>query len=111
MVTGSTLPGTGQSTRPIQPNIAAGNHLIGFSPRFWMLVILTGIGAGFGAGLLMKLLRAVQHLSYSYRAGTFLDGVQHALVLRRVIVVFGAGVVTSAVSGCSSTALAVVAAR
>jgi hypothetical protein len=79
---GASLPGTSQS--PVQPNDAAGNRLIGFSLRFWTLLILTGIGAGIGAGLLMELLRAVQHLSYSYKAGTFLEAVQHAPIQRRL---------------------------
>jgi CIC family chloride channel protein len=91
--TGSRLPGTGQS--PVQPNDAAGNRLIGFSLRFWTLVVLTGIGAGIGAGLLMKLLRAVQHVCYSYNFGSFLNGVQQAPTLRRVIVVGCAGLVAS----------------
>ncbi|HET9146436.1 MAG TPA: chloride channel protein, partial [Acetobacteraceae bacterium] len=88
-----TLPGTGQSA--LQPNDAAGNRLIGFSLKFWLLVVLTGIGAGIGAGLLMKLLRAVQHLCYSYHAGNFLDGVRHMPIQRRLIVVFLAGIVAS----------------
>jgi CIC family chloride channel protein len=90
----STLPGTSQS--PAQPNDASGNHLIGFSPRFWVLVVLTGIGTGIGAGLLMWLLRAVQHLCYSYQGGTFLDGVRQVPVMRRAVVVIIAGFVASA---------------
>ncbi len=89
----STLPGTGQS--PAQPNDAAGNHLIGFSWRFWILVALTGIGTGIGAGLLMGLLRVVQHLCYSYDFGNFLDAVQRMPIRRRVVVVFAAGLVAS----------------
>ncbi len=89
----ATLPGTGQS--PVQPNEAAGNHLLGFSPLFWALAVLTGIGTGIGAGLLMWLLRAVEHLCYSYDAGVFLDGVQNAPVMRRVAVVCCAGLLAS----------------
>jgi CIC family chloride channel protein len=91
--TESTLPGIDRS--PVQPNDAAGNRLLGLSLQFWVLLVLTGIGAGIGAGLLMKLLRAVQHFCYSYDVGTFLEAVQHAPVNRRVVVVFGAGVVAS----------------
>lgn len=92
--TRSTLPGTARS--PVQPNDAGGNRLVGFSWRFWILVGLTGVGAGLGGGLLMMLLRAVQHVSYSYQVGDFLDGVRQAPTLRRVLVVLAAGFVTSA---------------
>jgi hypothetical protein len=80
---------------PVQPNDAAGNRLIGFSPSFWMLVLLTGVGAGLGAGLLMRLLRIAQHVSFGYAAGDFLSGVQHASDLRRVMAVLGAGIVAA----------------
>lgn len=80
----------------VQPNDAGGNRLVNLSLRFWTLLILTGIGTGVAAGLLMMLLRAVQHLCYSYSAGTFLEAVQHAHVERRLIVVIAAGMVASA---------------
>lgn len=91
--TESTLPGISRS--PVQPNDVGGNRLVGFSLRFWALVALTGVGAGIGAGLLMELLRAVQHLAYSYQSGSFLDAVRNASSERRVLVVCGAGLLTS----------------
>ena len=78
------------------PNDPAHHRFTGFSPRFWALVVLTGIGAGLGAGALMKLLQVVEHLCYSYQSGMFLDGVEHAPVSRRAIVMAIAGVVTAA---------------
>ncbi len=78
-----------------QPNDAAG-HLLGFSRRFWTVAVLTGIGTGVGAGLLMWLLRTVQHLCYSYESGMFLDAVQKATATRRVVVVCSAGLLASA---------------
>ena len=89
----ATRPGADRS--PPQPNDATG-HLLGFSWRFWMLAVLTGIGTGIGAGLLMWLLRAVQHLCYSYDAGVFLDAVRKTTAVRRVGVVCCAGVLASA---------------
>lgn len=80
----------------MQPNDAAENRLLGLSLQFWVLVVLTGIGAGIGAGLLMKLLRAVQHVCYSYNGGTFLQAVQQAPLERRVVVLCIAGFVASA---------------
>jgi H+/Cl- antiporter ClcA len=86
------LPGTGRS--PVQPNDAAGNRLVGLSLRFWILVVLTGVGTGLGAGLLMRLLRLVQHAFYHYRAGDFLAAVEHVSPLQRVAVLLAAGAVT-----------------
>lgn len=60
------------------------------------MVVLTGAGAGLGAGLLMKLLRLVQHICYSYSTGTFLDAVQRAPLERRIVVVACAGLLASA---------------
>jgi CIC family chloride channel protein len=60
--------------------------------QFWVLVILTGIGAGLGGGLLMMLLHAVEHFAWSYQQGNFLHGVRADSAERRVIVLLGAGV-------------------
>lgn len=79
----------------LQPNDSTNHPPLNFSPRFWGLVLLTGVGAGIGAGLLMKLLRAVQHFFYSYRAGNFLAAVEQATPSRRVVVVFSAGVIAT----------------
>jgi len=61
----------------LQPNDSPDAVAVNFSLRFWVLVVLTGIGAGVGASLLMALLAWVQHWSYSYRSGDF----QHAVEL------------------------------
>jgi chloride channel protein, CIC family len=61
-------------------------------PRLWLLIVLTGVGAGLTSGLLMKLLRLAQHLSFHYRQGDFLSGVQGVDGLHRVMVLVGAGV-------------------
>ena len=57
------------------------------------MVGLTGLGAGVTSGLLMRLLRLAQHLSYSYSAGDFLSGVRHTSGERRMFVVWMAGIV------------------
>jgi H+/Cl- antiporter ClcA len=61
--------------------------------RFWMLVALVGLGAGLGGAALMELLKAVQHLAWSYHSGDFLEGVQHTSSARRVLVLAIGGVV------------------
>jgi CIC family chloride channel protein len=50
-----------------QPNVTE----LEISPRLWVIVLITGIGAGLTSGLLMELLRAAQHLSYAYHTGDF----------------------------------------
>jgi chloride channel protein, CIC family len=61
--------------------------------KMWIMVLLTGIGAGITSGLLMRLLRLVQHLSFSYSAGDFLTGVRNTSAEHRIFVVSLGGVV------------------
>ncbi len=76
-----------------QPNVQTNAEDVPFGPGFWLLVILTGIGAGLGGGLLMKLLHAVQHVSWSYHSGSFLEGVERNPPSRHLIVLACAGLV------------------
>src|ERR1035438_594330 len=81
-------------TRPShQPNVPGRGIVASYSARFWMLVVLVGLGAGLGGAALMELLKGVQHLAWSYHLGTFLEGVQGASATRRVIVLSIGGVV------------------
>lgn len=80
-----------------QPNLLDGSRPTGLSWRFWALTVMTGIGAGIAGGLLMLLLRAVQHLAWSYRAGEFLDAVEKADWHRRIAVVVAAGLIAGVV--------------
>jgi CIC family chloride channel protein len=64
-----------------------------YSPRFWGLVVLVGVGSGVAGALLIELLRAVQHLAWSYSSGSFLDAVKHASAGRRLLVLTIGGVV------------------
>jgi chloride channel protein, CIC family len=65
--------------------------------RLWPAILLTGAGAGLLSGLLMRLLRLVQHLCYQYAEGDFLTGVEGVSGTRRVVVVASAGVFAGAV--------------
>ena len=77
-----------------QPNVlAAKQDAVLMSPRMWAMVLLTGVGAGLTSGLLMRLLRLVQHLSFSYSAGDFLTGVRHTSAEQRILVVTLGGIV------------------
>jgi H+/Cl- antiporter ClcA len=64
--------------------------------RFWLLVVLVGLGAGLGGAALIELLRAVQHLAWSYHSGDFLDAVKRTSSTRRVLVLLVGGVVAGA---------------
>jgi CIC family chloride channel protein len=74
-----------------QPNISDTGSLATLSPLFWVLVVVTGVGAGLGAAALMGLLRAVQHLAWAYHSGDFLSATKRSSPERRVIVLFIAG--------------------
>jgi len=67
-----------------------------FSLRFWLVAGLTGVTAGIAAGLLMKLLRLVQHLAWHYQEGDFLTAVQHSSASHRVLLLSTAGVLAAA---------------
>ncbi len=80
-----------------QPNVGAAPRGSGFPATFWTLVVLTGLGSGLGAGVLMALLRFVQHAAWHYRAGSFLVAVEGAADATRVIVLAGAGLLVALV--------------
>ena len=56
----------------------------GWSGRFLLVAVATGVAAGVGGVLLTLLLHLVQHLAFGYTEDTFLVGVQRASGLRRV---------------------------
>ena len=62
--------------------------------RFWLAVLLTGVGTGAGAAALTRLLELVQHLLWPGPAATLLDAAAQAGAWRHVLVLLGAGVLT-----------------
>ena len=85
------MPPSGGQT--LQPNVPA----LELSPKLWLMTLLTGAGAGLTGGLLMKLLRFTQHLSFHYTQGDFLVGVSHASGPHRILVLVLAGIVAGIV--------------
>ncbi len=77
--------------------MSAAPRATGYPARFWILVVLTGVGTGLAAGLLMKLLALVQHAAWSYHDGTFLDGVDRVSWGRRVAVLLAVGALVAVV--------------
>ena len=62
--------------------------------RFWLAVLLTGIGAGIGAAVLTRLLQLVQHLVWP--GPDLLDAAARAGAWRHVYVLLAAGLLTGA---------------
>lgn len=75
-----------------QPNVPGRGIVASYGVRFWGLVISIGVAAGLGGAALMELLRAVEHLSWSYHRGTFLGAVDRVSADHRVFVLLAAGV-------------------
>ena len=64
--------------------------------RFWLAVLLTGIGAGVAAVVLTRLLEMVQRLMWNGPGTNLLDATGHASAWRHIFVLLGAGLVTGA---------------
>lgn len=75
-----------------QPNVPS--RLADFPLRFWVLVLLTGAGAGFGAIVFMAMLHAVQHAAFGYHSGGYSAAAGRHSYLRRVVVLAVGGMVT-----------------
>jgi len=76
-----------------QPNVPGRGIVASYGVRFWMLVVLVGLGAGVGGAALIELLRAVQHLAWSYQHGSFLPAVERVSNRHRVLVLLTGGIV------------------
>ena len=79
-----------------QPNVPGQGITASYSRRFWGLAVAIGVIAGLAGALLTLLLRAVEHISWSYHSGTFLAAVTHASAPHRVLALLAAGVVATA---------------
>ncbi|MCD2194006.1 chloride channel protein [Actinomycetospora endophytica] len=78
----------------LQPNVPdSPGGQVSLAPRFWAVVLLTGIGAGLAGGALTLLLYLVQHTAFGYTEATFLIGVERAPWWRRLLVLFLAGLI------------------
>jgi CIC family chloride channel protein len=62
------------------------------TPRFWLLVVLTGIASGIGAIVMMLVLHNVQHAAFSYHVGAYSTAAAAHSALRRVLVLLAGGV-------------------
>ena len=60
-----------------QPNITSGGADV-LTPRFWVLVVLTGIAAGLLGALMMLILFNVQYAAFGYHEGSLQHGAEQA---------------------------------
>jgi CIC family chloride channel protein len=67
--------------------------LAAYTPKFWAMVVLTGVAAGLGAIVMMLVLHAVQHAAFAYLTGEYSSAAAAHSDLRRVVVVLVGGVV------------------
>lgn len=74
-----------------QPN-ATGDGEAALAPRFWAMVVQTGIATGLFGDLLMWILFGVQHLAFSYHSGELQTAVGRVADARRVLVLLIAGI-------------------
>ncbi|HTX00398.1 MAG TPA: chloride channel protein, partial [Acidimicrobiales bacterium] len=73
-----------------QPN-ATGDGDMPLTPRFWVLLVLTGVATGLFGDLMMLVLFSVQHATYGGQSGSFEDAVRHASSPRIVVALCVAG--------------------
>jgi CIC family chloride channel protein len=64
--------------------------------RFWLAIMLTGLGTGASAAALTLILQSVQHLVWPGPGATLLDAASQATPWRHILVLLGAGLVTGA---------------
>ncbi len=87
----------GNVTESAQPNVVvAAADACEMTTKMWLMITLTGAGAGLTSGLLMRLLKEVQQLSFPHRMGDYLVGVKAASAERRVLIVVLGGLVAAA---------------
>jgi len=64
--------------------------------RFWLAIVLTGLGTGVCAAALTLILQAVQHFMWPGTGATLLQAADQATPWRHILVLLGAGLVTGA---------------
>ncbi len=74
-----------------QPN-ATGDGDAALTPRFWLMVVATGVAAGLFGDLMMLILFSIQHIAFGYHTGSLEAAVERASDVRRLVVLLCAGV-------------------
>jgi H+/Cl- antiporter ClcA len=79
-----------------QPNVTGAGLIASYSARFWGLVVVLGVVAGAGGGLLILLLRGVERLAFGHHGHTLLAVARAAPAWRHVVVLLIAGLIVIA---------------
>jgi CIC family chloride channel protein len=74
-----------------QPN-ATGDGDAALTPKFWLMVVATGVAAGLFGDLMMLILFSIQHAAFGYHTGSLEAAVERASDVRRLVVLVCAGV-------------------
>jgi chloride channel protein, CIC family len=64
--------------------------------RFWLAIVLTGLGTGAGAAALSLILQSMQHAMWPGAGATLLDAARDATPWQHILVLLGAGFLTGA---------------
>ncbi len=64
--------------------------------RFWLAVLLTGVGTGLGAAALTRLLELVQRVAWQGSPTNILQAAEHAGAARHILVLLAGGILTGA---------------
>lgn len=62
--------------------------------RFWLAVLLTGLGTGLAAAGLTRLLEVIQHIAWHGSPTDILEAAQRASMTRHIVVLFTGGILT-----------------
>jgi len=66
------------------------------APRFWLAIVLTGLGTGVSAAALTLVLQAVQHRAWPGAGANLLEAASQAPPWWHMLVLLGAGLATGA---------------
>ncbi len=80
-----------------QPNLDVSSALHTWSVRFWLVTAIVGALAGLAGGLLMKLLRFVEHTAWNYDSGSLVEAASQVSPWRHMVVLLSAGLLVGVV--------------
>ncbi len=73
-----------------QPNVT-GDGDVALTPRFWLMIVITGVVTGLFGDLMMVILFNAQHLAFNYHSGSYQAATERASAVRRVASLLIAG--------------------
>jgi H+/Cl- antiporter ClcA len=79
-----------------QPNVTGAGLIAAYTARFWMLVVILGLVAGFSGAALILLLRGIERLAFGNHGHTLLEVARAAPGWRHVVVLVLAALIVIA---------------